>query len=440
MSLDEAVHLFIEAATPPAMHRSGDLDQARQVLERFPDVAGANIYTASVLGEVQKVASFLDEDSSLVTRPGGPREWDPLLYVAFSRFLRLDPDRRPGLHATARLLLDRGADPDTHWLDAEEAQFGRRETAVYGAAGVANDPVLTKMLLDAGADPNDGESPYHSVEHEGLECAALLFEHGLDANGRSMALLHRLDWDDLAGIKRLLDLGADPNHTSPYGKAALHQAILRSRKLAFFELLLERGADPNVRNASGRTAYALAARVGRHDAMDLFGRRGADTSLNAVDTFLAACARGDVRGAEQAIAATPGLMQLLTDEDRAVVVFAAASGNTAGVRLMLDHGFDIETVGDWGGTAVHHAAWHGRADTVELLVERGANLEHVNGYGGTTLDAAAWAVDHSGFNGVDYLPVIEALLKGGADVSKVHPFPTGNDRVDALLKRYGRGA
>lgn len=37
-------------------------------------------------------------------------------------------------------------------------------SALYGAAGVAHDPELTRILLGAGADPNDGESVYHSTE------------------------------------------------------------------------------------------------------------------------------------------------------------------------------------------------------------------------------------------------------------------------------------
>lgn len=438
MSLDEAVHQFIEAATVPATHRSGDLDQAQQILERIPKVATANIYTSSVLGDVEAVAAFLDRDPELARRRGGPREWEPLLYVTFSRFLRLDPARRAGLHQTAKRLLEHGADPNAHWLDPEEERFDRRETAVYGACGVAGDPLLTKLLLEAGADPNDGESPYHAVEHDGLECAALLFTHGLNADGKATALLHRLDWDDLEGMKTLLDLGAAPNHLNPFGKAALHQAILRSRTLPFFEELLRRGADPDVKNAHGHTAYALAARVGRADVMELLQAIGADTLLSDVDAFLAACARGDGHAARVTLESHPELIQDLTDEDHRSIVFAAASGSTEGVRVMLDAGFDIDIQSDWGGSAVHHAAWHGQRVTVELLIERGADLELKNQYGGTALDTAVWAVEHAGLEGVDHLPVIEALLEGDADVTAVTPFPSGNDDVDELLRRYGR--
>jgi len=437
MSDPNVIRAFVEAATVPGIHRAGSLDRARELLAENPDLARADVCAAAILGDTASLKVFLAADPGCATRHAGPREWDPLLYLTFSLFLRDDPGRRPALRECARLLLDSGADPNTFWIDPPEA-FRGRESALYGACGVAHDPVLTKMLLEAGADPNDGESPYHAVEIDDLTCALMLFEHGLDAAGGATALLHRLDWDDLAGMERLIDAGADPNHTSPFGKAALHQALLRSRALPFFERLLERGANPDVRMEGGVTAYALARRLGRAEVARLFERSGAEVALDPVSEFIARCASGDTAGTRAMLVDAPDLMERLTPADRRLIVHAAADGNTSGVRAMLDAGFDTEAVGDWGGTAIHHAAWHGRAETVALLIERGARLEVVNHYGGTVLDAAVHASGHPPFPGVDYLPVIRALLEGGADPKAVSPYPTGNRGVDALLAKHGR--
>ena len=113
------------------------------------------------------------------------------------------------------------------------------------------------------------------------------------------------------------------------------------------------------------------------------------------------------------------------------------SGNLERARELLTQGLDIETVGPWGGTVIHHAAWHGHPQTVALLASRGAQLETINQYGGTALDAAVWAVGHSGFDR-DYLPVIRALLEAGANVQAVSPFPSGHPQVAALLREFGR--
>lgn len=63
------------------------------------------------------------------------------------------------LHACARFLLDAGADPDqkvgTRWPPASpEAPSEEHPLSVlYGAAGQNRDPALTRILLDAGAEP-----------------------------------------------------------------------------------------------------------------------------------------------------------------------------------------------------------------------------------------------------------------------------------------------
>ncbi len=75
------------------------------------------------------------------------------------------PQRLPGglAHGRAaehgaRALLDAGADPDAAWVHPE---YGP-QSALYGAAGVAHEPRMTALLLEAGADPDDGESVYHA--------------------------------------------------------------------------------------------------------------------------------------------------------------------------------------------------------------------------------------------------------------------------------------
>src|SRR5204863_8334217 len=94
-STDDAkkIEALIDASLPPlnADHRSGKLDEAEQILRENPELRAANIYTACVLGDVKRVAAFLEQDPKLATTPGGSRNWPPILYVCFSRFMRLQP-------------------------------------------------------------------------------------------------------------------------------------------------------------------------------------------------------------------------------------------------------------------------------------------------------------------------------------------------------------
>ena len=159
-SLPDPVATFIEFASVPThgWHVSGRLDYAELIRNRYPEVARANIYTAAVLGIEDTVRSLLAQDPGLATRPGGPHDWDALTYLCFSRYLRLVPQRSEGFVRTAEALLDAGANPNTGWyqvIDSSDPEPSF-EAVIYAAAGLAQNPGLTRLLLERGADPNDG--------------------------------------------------------------------------------------------------------------------------------------------------------------------------------------------------------------------------------------------------------------------------------------------
>src|SRR5205814_5307261 len=120
---------------------------------------------------------------------------DALNYLALSKYLRLQPARTPGFLRAATALLDAGADPNTGFWTT--GQFPERETALYGAAGVAHHAELTRLLLERGADPNDGETVYHAPET--YDCAAmkvLVESGGLSDDSLGTMLLRKADRHD----------------------------------------------------------------------------------------------------------------------------------------------------------------------------------------------------------------------------------------------------
>ena len=166
IDLAEATDAFIRAACVPvdgSSHASGTLDEAQAILAAHPEVNGSNIHVAAILADDAGVRQFLALDPGAATAPGGPYRWDPLTHLCFSRYLRLAPTRSEGFLRAAAALLDGGAGANTgfHSADHDPPEF---ESAIYGAAGVAHHPELTRLLLARGADPNDGETPYHAPE------------------------------------------------------------------------------------------------------------------------------------------------------------------------------------------------------------------------------------------------------------------------------------
>jgi len=159
------------------------------------------------------------------------------------------------------LLLDHGADVN----EVHDNEYGAM-SALYGAAGVAHDPETTQLLLERGADPNDGESVYHAVEAEDTTCLELLLRAGAtvrDTNALANAI------DDPVKVRVLLEHGdlrpADPE---------LRDALLYARAPAVVTMLIEHGASLDARDCDGLTPYARAARFNSEETMKLLEAAG----------------------------------------------------------------------------------------------------------------------------------------------------------------------
>ena len=130
------------------------------------------------------------------------------------------PELEADMLVIAGALVENGADVNDGY--AFPAGSDHRLSALYGAIGHANNMALGRWLLQHGADPNDGESLYHSVElghHEGLR---MLLQHGADPKGTN-ALLRAMDFDDIEAVRMLLAAG----HKLPLTRGLVGEAAQR---------------------------------------------------------------------------------------------------------------------------------------------------------------------------------------------------------------------
>ena len=185
------------------------------------------------------------------------------------------------------------------------------------------------------------------------------------------------------------------------------------------------------------------------NAAEALARRGA-----RLDTVLTAAALGDLTAVERMVleggtlrpdVPLRGPAWLRVGNDRRAhvalaLVWACKFGRVAVVDLLLNKGVDARSADNDRMTALHWAAASGGVELVDTLIDRGAALEVVNQWGGTVLDSTVYFALRAPKRGVDYVPVIERLIVRGADVRAVSPFPTGDDRIDALLAKHGARA
>lgn len=355
---------FIDASLDDAPH-------ALEMLAQHPRIVGAGFYVALVLGDKTQVERAIGASPAMATAKGGPRSWEPLQYVCFSRFAAARSSRAGDPAGTARLLLARGANPNAFYVDERYPDWPL--PCLYGASGLNNNVELTRVLLDGGARLDDAESLYHSTEHADLACFRLLLERGASARSTNV-LHHMLDREELEGLRLLLAAGADPNliNAQHGGETALLWAVWRGRSAAIVEALLDAGASIDARRPDGRTAYAIAVQTGQTETAKLLASRGANTELLEIDRFVGACATASPEELERLIAGRQGVA--LPGEYARLLPDLAGSHCTAAVRALLAAGVPVDTPGEHGATALHWACWKGYADLVRLLLDHGASL------------------------------------------------------------------
>ncbi|HUB41978.1 MAG TPA: ankyrin repeat domain-containing protein [Streptosporangiaceae bacterium] len=343
---------------------------AAQLIAEHPDLPSRSLYVAAACADVAQVRRHLDAQSSAATATGGPHGWSPLLYQAYARHAP-DQDRTAALE-TARLLLAAGADPnDGRFWHALPTPF----TVLTGLLGYGEHRQpwhphaipLARLLLDSGADPNDGQLLYNRMFGSNDDHLILLFGYGL---GRGTGgPWHRLLGESLESPAEML-------------RSLLAWAIAHDQRDRV-ALLAAHGVDvvsPFTEQRSPRrgTPIEFALFNGNRELADQLRALGArPPRLSPSDAFVSAVLGGDA----EAVQRTPvTVIASVRSRRTGLVTWAAAHGASNSVDLLVTAGFDVNALGrsdimsnqPWH-TALHVAARNGDLALTQRLIELGAN-------------------------------------------------------------------
>ena len=354
----------------------GLLEHGMTPAEAAPLIArGAvvDIFAAAHLGMFDRVRELVERDPSLVHARGG--------------------DGKTALHyATtveiARYLLDHGADIDARDVDHEStaAQYLVREA-----------PEVTRFLVERGA----------------------WFDIFIAVGLRDRALVERCLREDPEAL----------DHRTWHGK---YTVVHDGKHPATREQIGDHRGD-TYRWVFGHNMSAIdvATDLGDREIIDLLLQHA-----SPAQRLIAACAAADRSTAEAIVAAHPGIVQALTQDQMRLICDKAHANDTAAVALMLDLGFDALARGVDNWEPIRWAAFHGNAELTRRLLKHSPPINVRDPtYGGTPLGQCLYGALHGWHCKTgDFVATAQMLIEAGekVDPSRV---PTGLNDLDVVLRQ-----
>lgn len=359
-SFEEQVTAFIKLACVQYAGNDAVIlyRRANRLLAQNAELASSDFYAALVANNAEAVATFLEQNSALARQSGGPLKWPALLYVTYSRIE--DNSDEPQAIKVAQLLLDYGADPNSFVVLNDNYRFTALTGAMgEGEGGEVHQPThqyaseLARLLLNAGASPNEGQGLYNTVfANNSIYWLKLLMEYGLQAQ-------HKVNWkqeiDDDQGIFDFLLAYAVKNGFE--------------ERVSF---LLEHGANPNVIDPyDKRPLYGLALIMGFPSIASKLVEYGARAdTLSTDDKLKQAIASKDIANVDEIISDQPILLG-----NTEFIHHAARRSDLATVIHLISLGFDVNGITDDGRSLLHVYAWEDDEEAVTALLDAGANID-----------------------------------------------------------------
>ncbi|KAG6368663.1 hypothetical protein INS49_002876 [Diaporthe citri] len=281
-------------------------------------------------------------------------------------------------------------------------------------------PDIVSILLESGADASKTNASSAiplalAIKYNHLATMNLLISHGkasrADISHPSVKaeLLNLKDWDSNSEerLSTLLEAGVDVNMTNSDNTSLVMLAMLNSEEAV--RTVLEYGPDLSNRNMDGDTVLTMINKDTTVGSIKRVLRLGAQLDVEDNDgwsplMWAISAENWDVLEYLMTIEVVRSKVNLPRRNEGSVLQFACHEGNVRAVKVLLEHGADIDMATEVG-TPITEAIVRRNDAVVQLLLQRGARL-----------DRPACFI---------YLPIFAACLKGSGDLVKL------------LLERHG---
>ena len=278
------------------------------------------------------------------------------------------------------------------------------QSALRRAASISNESA-TRLLLEAGADPNQRPEGYRDpIMHYAIR-------NSTDTS-RSLRI-----------VQLLVKAGGDIESTNSMGWTPLLLAA-KEGMTELVRFLLEMGASVATQELqTGRTALQWAAIAGDLESVHLLLQRQDQSTTDNVKWLTFARSFQAVRENEAA-----ALLQILKEansldpgDSQLLILWhlVAKQGHESAVEALLNLGINLEAKDEHGNTVLNLAAKSGHENVLRLLLGKGANIDaesYDKSYGGTPL---SHVVERKSTR------VVRLLLDAGAKVETEHQRKTG---------------
>jgi ankyrin repeat protein len=338
-----------------------------------------------------------------------------------------------------------------------DAQCGWKRTALHLASELDDDAIV-KLLVERGANINVTDKFGRNALHFALRNPKVnmgivkhLIDKGIDVKARDDNERSALHFCCREGhhdaLVMLLNLGLDVKVVTAEKINLLH-TIFRQNKpnREMIKLLVSKGADVNGEDSRGRTALHFAC---YHDSDILEAPVQSVEDVNAIDIYEKSILHHMILSAEiiSFLLENGANVNAKDYKNRSALYYAVYRKNYNCIKVLIDHGADVNTVCDSGKTLLHAAFEEGHVPDVEviqLLLSKGVDANKRDSNQTTALDHAVTrpgsydlvkilfdATAHDQLMSTDYVTflhyavyegncfAVELFLESGLDLDKI---------------------